>query len=71
MVQMVAAIEAAHHEKLDRRADECRSRQRKRHRQQEGVRRIRQRGAEVGAHHVERAMRQIDEVHDAENERQP
>ncbi len=26
---------------------------------------------EIGAEHVERAVRQIDEVHDAENERQP
>jgi hypothetical protein len=26
---------------------------------------------EVGAHHVERAVRQADEIHDAEHQRQP
>jgi hypothetical protein len=26
---------------------------------------------EIGAHHVERAVRQIDEIHDAEHQRQP
>ena len=28
-------------------------------------------GGEIGADHVERAVRQIDQVHDAEDERQP
>ncbi len=28
-------------------------------------------GGEIGAQHVERAMRQVDEVHDAEHQRQP
>ena len=28
-------------------------------------------GGEIGAEHVQRTMRQVDEVHDAENQRQP
>ena len=28
-------------------------------------------GGEIGAEHVERAVRQIDEIHDPKNERQP
>src|SRR5262249_24663798 len=31
----------------------------------------RERGGEIGADHVERAVRQIDQVHDAEDQRQP
>jgi hypothetical protein len=30
-----------------------------------------ERRGEIGAHHVERAVRQVDEVHDAEHQRQP
>src|SRR6185437_6845123 len=28
-------------------------------------------GGEIGAHHIERAMREIDEVHDPKHQRQP
>src|SRR4029079_9682656 len=32
---------------------------------------LRRREREIGADHVERAVREVDEVHDAEHERQP
>ena len=34
-------------------------------------RRLEDVGADVGADHVERAVREVDQVHDAEHQRQP
>ncbi len=70
MIEMIAAIKVPQRHEFQRDAEQ----QRRAKRQQDADDEIpgpRHEGrGEIGAHHVERAMRQIDEVHDAEHQRQ-
>ena len=68
---MVAAVEPAHRDHLDRHADQQRRDQREQRASDEAAGQRGERGGEIGADHVERAVRQIDQIHDAEHERQP
>ncbi len=70
MVEMIAAIEAAQRNHLHDHADQKRCHERKEGAENETVGHRREGGGEIGAEHVERPVRQIDEIHDAENERQ-
>ena len=71
MVEMVAAVKPAHGDHLDRHADQQRRDERQDGAEHEAAGPGREGRGEIGADHVERAVRQIDEVHDAEHERQP
>ncbi len=70
MIEMIAAVEVPQRYEFQRDAEQQRRAKREQHADNEipGPRHEGRR--EVGAHHVERAVRQIDEVHDAEHERQ-
>ena len=70
LVQVIARIKPADHHHLDDRARRRRRRQRRRQPQPERPRRRRDRRAGERAHHVERAVRQVDKPHDAEDQRQ-
>ena len=71
MVEMVAAIEMPQRGELQHDAEQQRGAERKRRPEQEAARPRREGRGEIGAHHVERTVRQIDEIHDAEHQRQP
>ena len=68
---MVAPIEPAEDDDLDRNADEDRRSERGAKPDKERAGRGEDGGGNIGADHVKRAMRQVDQVHDAENEGQP
>ena len=70
MIEVVASVEPAHRDHLDRHADQERRRQRQHRASHEASGQGREGGREVGADHVERAVRQVDQVHDAEDQRQ-
>ena len=67
---MVAAVEALQQCALEREPGDGRRERRGEHGEQEGAGGGLRRGAGEGADHVERAVREVDEVHDAEDERQ-
>ena len=71
LIEVVALVQRAQRDELGDDADGQRGGQREQDGEQEaaGVR-VKGRG-EVGAHHVEGAVGEVDEVHDAEHERQP
>ena len=70
VVEMVAAVEPPHGYHLDGHARDQRGRQGQHDADEERAGQRREGGGEVGAQHVERAVRQVDEVHDAEDQRQ-
>ena len=70
VVEMVAAVEPPHGDHLDRHPDQERRHQRESDAAEERVGEAGEGRGEVGAQHVERAVRQVDEVHDAEHQRQ-
>ena len=70
LVEMVAGIEAAHHHGFDDHAQREGGGQRQQRAQHEGIGPGDQGPGDIGAHHVERAVRQVHEIHDAEGERQ-
>jgi hypothetical protein len=67
---MVAAIEPSHDRGLDHDAQQEGGGQRQQGAQDEGIGPADQGPGDVGAHHVERAVRQVDEIHDPEHQRQ-
>ncbi len=71
MIEMVAAIEFAHGDQLDGHSNHEGRDQRQHGAQHEALRERRKGRGEISAQHIERAMRQIDQVHDAEHQRQP
>ena len=71
MVEMIAAVELADRNQLDRHPNHQGRGQRQHRAEHEASRERREGRGEIGAQHEERAMRQIDEVHDAEHQRQP
>ena len=70
MVEMIAAIKPAHRNHLHRHADDQGRDQPKDDREHEAAGERREGRGEIGADHVERAVRQIHEIHDPENQRQ-
>ena len=70
MIEMIPAVEVPQRYEFQRDAEQQRRAEREDDAEDE-IPRPRHKGRrEVGAHHVERAVRQIDEVHDAEHKRQ-
>ena len=70
LIEMVALVEMAEDQKLEQQAERQRRRQRQ---HQRGKKMPGQRievDGEIGAQHVLHAMREIDEVHHAEHQRQ-
>ena len=70
VVEMVAAVQPAHGDHFDRHADQERRHQREQHAADKVAGPRREGRRKVGADHVERPVRQIDEIHDPENQRQ-
>ena len=71
VIEMIAAVEMPERDEFQRNAEQQRGTQRQ-HDADDEIAGPRHEGrGEIGAHHVERAVRQVDEVHDAEDERQP
>ena len=68
---MVARVEVPEHQALEHDADEESRRQREQQTDDKAAAPSREHRREIGADHVERAVRQIDEVHHPEHERQP
>ena len=68
---MAAVVEVAEDEHFQQQPEGQRRRQRQHETQPEAAAPGGQRGHQIGAHHVLHAVREIDEVHDAEDERQP
>src|SRR6185437_3480313 len=71
MIEMVAAVEMPQCRELQHDAEQKRGSERQQRAEHETAGPGREGRGEIGAHHVERAMRQVDEVHDAEHQRQP
>jgi hypothetical protein len=69
LVEMVARIERAQRYRLDQNSDQERRKNRQRQRQEEAAGPLRETRGKKRADHVERAVRQIDHVHDAEHQR--
>jgi hypothetical protein len=68
---MVALIEMAEDQEFERQPDQQRGGQRQRQPQHEAAGQPDEGHGQIGAEHVLHAMRQVDEVHHAEDERQP
>ncbi len=71
LCQVVARIEVAEHQPFQRQAGQQRHRQRQQQRKPEAAGGRGEAGAQIGAQHVLHAMRQVDEVHHPEHQRQP
>ncbi len=71
LVEVVALVERAQRDHFDQHADHQRAEQAEQHAERVGAGPLRGGHRQVGADHVERAVRQVDEVHDAEHQRQP
>ena len=71
LIQMVPIVEAAKYDELDDGAEHDAAEGGEHDSQEERSGKLHQGGREKRAQHVEGAMRQIDQVHDAEDERQP
>ena len=67
---MTAAVEPAYRDHLEYHADDQRGGDRQNGAEHEAVGPRRKRGREISAEHIERAVRQIDQIHDAEDQRQ-
>ena len=68
---MVAAVEPPDRDHFKHHADDKRRDEREDGAEHEAIGPFGEGRGEIGADHVERAVRQIDEVHDAEDQRQP
>ena len=68
---MVAAVEPPHRDHFERHADHERGGEREHGAEHEAAGQRREGRGEIGADHVERAVRQVDQIHDAEDQRQP
>src|SRR5947209_20452326 len=71
LLQVIALIEMADEQPLDRETEEKRERDTDDERTENVAERLRQRQRRVRAEHVERAVRQIDDPENAEDERPP
>ena len=70
MIEVVAAVEPSYRDHFDGHADDERRRKRKHSSEDEAAGQGRKGRGEIGAQHVEGAVRQVDQIHDAEDERQ-
>jgi hypothetical protein len=70
MIEMVAPVEPPHCDHLDRHADQQRGGDRQHGTEQEAAGQRREGRGEIGPDHVERAVREIDQIHDAEDQGQ-
>ena len=75
LVELLAAVEIAEQQALDERAEERHAERRGEHRRPEpapgtGCSHCTDLPGEIGADHVERAVREIEHAHDAEHQRQ-
>jgi hypothetical protein len=70
LVEMIALVEALQCDALDDDAEHQRRRHGDQSGQHERIGRIEHRCGEVRAHHVQRAVREIHEIHDPEHQRQ-
>ena len=70
LIEMVAAVEMPERDEFERDAQQQRGAERQQDAEHKTVGPGHEGGGEIGAHHVERAVRQIDEIHDAEHQRQ-
>jgi hypothetical protein len=71
LIEVIALVERAQRDDLGDDADGERGREREDDGEREAARLGEEGGGEVRAHHVERAVGQVDEVHDPEDQRQP
>ena len=67
---MIALIQVTGDDQFNRDAEDKGKDNGDQHREGKGAEQGVQGYAKIGAHHVERAVRQIDEIHDAEHQRQ-
>ena len=68
---MVAAVEPAQRDHLDHHSDQQGGAERQHRAGDEAAGPGRKGRGEISAHHVERTVRQVHQIHDAENQRQP
>jgi len=68
---VVALVQGPERDQLDENADGERGQERQHDGGDEGAGPAEERGGEIRAHHVERAVREVDEIHDSEDEREP
>ena len=71
MIEMIAAIKMPQRHELQHDAQQQRRAERQDNSKNEIPGPRHEGRGKIGPHHVERTMRQIDEVHDAEHQRQP
>jgi hypothetical protein len=71
LVEVVALVEVAEQQALQRHAEHHGERDREQDRGRQVAGHSGQRPRQVGADHVEAAMGQVDDAHDAEHQRQP
>ncbi len=69
--EMIAAVEMPEHDKFQHDAEHERRAEREQRAQHEVAGPGHEGRREIGTHHVERAVRQVDEIHDPEHQRQP
>ena len=67
---MAASVEPPYRDHFKHHADGERAENRKDGPEHKTVRPHRESGRQIGADHIERAVRQVDEIHDAEDQRQ-
>jgi hypothetical protein len=70
LVEMVAVVERAQRQHFDQHADQQRAGEAEHHARRVGAGPLRGGEREVRAHHVERAVREIHEVHDPQHQRE-
>ena len=70
VVEVIATVEMPERDELEDDAEQQGGAERQRRTEQEVAGPEEEGRGEIGAHHVERAVRQVDEVHDAEHQRQ-
>ena len=70
LIEVVAIVEMAEHQKLKQQPESQRRQQRQRQRGEEIADDAVKRHRKIGAEHVLNAMREIDEIHHAEDQRQ-
>src|SRR4029077_8793674 len=70
LIEVIAVVEVAENQKFQQQAEEERGGERQHQRKEEISHQSVESHGEIGAEHILHAMRQIDEIHHAEHERQ-
>ena len=71
LIEVLAPVERAQRGHLQERPEQRGRRHREQQPEHEAVQPGREGGGQIGAHHVERAVGEVDQVHDAEHQGQP